>query len=278
MRWLVVFLPVCAFIYSGCKVNRAYTNGQEGLETTYRAKQITAQIDVFDAGYASGIHAAVNYSPINKLGVFYDVKAAKFQHQYHTLGLGYYLSSYKKYELLIPKSTTTSIDIGRHLDFYGGMSYGFTKDATVPLPPDYTLFPVINYSYDLNYWGKRYFLHIGGHVKSKFISFDAIVRKVWLDPDKIEIYGLGPNNYFDPALDFKPNGIRQYTEISFKMNFISYFKPFYVGFVMRAGNEGTFTSSAFSRSAVFIGVNSDIYHFFAKNGKKRTDLEYNYQE
>ena len=278
MRWMVIFLPVCVLIQTGCKLNRAYTNGQEGLETTYKAKQVTAQVDVFDAGMATGMHASINYSPLNKLGVFYDLKAAYFQHQYHTIGIGYYLSNYKKYELTVPKLSITNIEIGRHLDFYGGMSYGFTKDANVPLAPDYTSFPIINYSYDLNYFGRRYFLQMGGHVKSKFISFDGILRQVWLDPDKIEIYGLGPDNHFDPADDFLPNGRRSYTEFAFKMNFISYFKPFYLGFVMRSGKDGNFTTGAFSPSIVFLGINTDIYHFFSKNAKKRTDLEYNYQE
>ncbi|MBK9734472.1 MAG: hypothetical protein IPO92_05675 [Saprospiraceae bacterium] len=269
----IMYLMLCSSI--SCKIQKAYTNGQEGLETVHQKGQIRANADYFKFDESKGLHASINYSPIKNVGIFYDLKSAFIQHQYHTLALGYYLSNYKKLELIYPSISKPSIDIGRHFDFYGGMSYGYTKNSTISY---YDRNTFRNNQYELNYFGKRYFVQLGGHLKAEYIAFDFVWRQIWLDPDKIEIYGLGSNTGIDPVSSFSNSGYRSYSEISLKMNLFGHYKPFYVGMTTRFGNETQFTGSAFSSAMVFIGANMDIYHIFTKKGAKRQDLEYIYKE
>lgn len=263
---------------SGCTINRAYTNGQEGLETVYEKGQISAEIDIFGADGSGGLHGSVSYSPIKHLAVLYDHKSALLQHQYHSFAIGGYVSKYEKYEIIHPSISKPNIDIGRHLDFYTGMTYGYSNNSTIVISRDFSFFPVTTERFEISYAGKRFFTQIGGHVKAKFLSFDVALRRSWLDPDKIEIFGLGPGTDIDAVGSFTNPGYRAYTEFGLKMNFMGIYKPFYMGFSVRYGDETKFTSSVFSSRVVFVGVNKDIYHIFTKKGKKRTDLEYIYEE
>jgi hypothetical protein len=274
----IYFLSIAVTFNTGCKVNRAYTNGQEGLETVYEKGQVMGNADIFGADGSGGMHVSINYSPMKNLAVLYDHKSALFQHQHHTFAIGGFLADYKKYQLIHPSVSKTSIDIGRHLDFYTGMSYGYSKNSFIPLGTNFNVFPPITYDYEVSYWGKRYFAQVGGHVKAKYLGFDVTLRQLWLDPDRIEVFGLGPENNIDVLSSFTNPGYRSYTEFALKMNFMGMYKPFYIGFSLRYGKETEFTQSAFSSRVIFCGVNKDIYHIFTKKGKKRTDLEYIFEE
>ncbi|MBK8624455.1 MAG: hypothetical protein IPN86_02395 [Saprospiraceae bacterium] len=271
-------MSVAIFMNTGCKINKAYTNGQEGLETVYEKGQLNGEVDIFGADGAGGLHASANYSPIKNLAILYDHKSALLQHQYHTLAIGGYWSDYKKLDLVQASVSKPTIDIGRHLDFYTGMSYGYTKNSLIYVSTNTNVFPPLVYDYELTYHGKRYFAQLGGHVKAKYLGFDIVYRRVWLDPDKIEIFGLGPDNEIDALGSFTNPGYRPYSEFSLKMNFVGTYKPFYLGFSVRYGDDTQFTQSAFSSRVIFCGVNKEIYHLFTKKAPKRTDLEYIFEE
>lgn len=273
---MVFLILIYLMTSTGCTVNRAYTNGQEAIETVFEKGQILGQADLFSVsgnGGSGGVHAGIHYSPLQNVAAFYDIKTSLFDHQYHSLGIGYYLADYKKLELLNPSVSKSSIDIGRHLDFYGGLSYGISKNSSISAPSDPNVFPRIEYLYDLSYRGRRFFGQIGGHVKSKFIAFDATFRQVWMDPDKIEIFGLGPGVDVDPIASFTNPSYRSYSEFSFKMNMIGLYKPLYFGFTTRFGDETGFTRGAFASQTVFIGVNSEIYHVFTKKAPRKPNLD-----
>lgn len=272
------FLSFVVFLNAGCKINKAYTNGQEGLDTVYEKGQLTGAVDIFGADGSGGLHGSVNYSPIKNIALLYDHKSALLQHQYHSLAIGGYWSQYEKYDLIQASVSKPSIDIGRHLDFYTGMTYGYSKNSTITLNTNFNTFPPTTYDYELSYWGKRFFAQVGGHVKAKYLGFDIVFRRSWLDPDKIEIFGLGPGNNIDAVGSFTNPGYRAYTEFGLKMNFMGSYKPFYIGFSVRYGDETEFTSSAFASRVIFCGVNRDIYHVFTKKAPKRVDLEYIFEE
>ncbi len=268
----------CLFLLllmTNCKVNRAYTNGQEGLETVYKPKQIKAEIDHFGSPGTGGIHGDVSYSPLKNVAVLYDIKTGGTQHMYNTLALGFYKAYYKPYQLRKHVASQPTIDIGRHFDLYGGMSYGYTKGSIIP---ESQFFFGLNETYELNFWTKRYFLQGGAHFKGKYLGFDFVLRKLWLDVDKIELFGLLPDSDISPEDDFRNSSILPYTEFCFKINFVEYYKPIYMGFSRRFGDETNFTAGAFSGTTVFLGANLDIHLLFRRSAKNAEVLDYIYEE
>lgn len=262
-------------LFTNCKINRAYTNGQEGLETVYKAKQISVGADYFGSPGTGGIHADIAYSPINNLAVLYDLKTSGTQHMYHTVAVGFYSAKYQPYQLQKYVDGKKTIDIGRHLDMYAGMSYGYTKNSSIPQGNSFFNF---NENYDLNFQAKRYFIQAGAHFKAKYLGFDFVLRRLWLDVDKIEVFGLQPNSDIRPEEDFKDSSIRSYTEFSFKMNFVGNYKPIYIGVSRMYGNDTNFTFGAFSSSTAFIGANLDIHHLFKKKTLTSKTVDYIYEE
>jgi hypothetical protein len=278
---LLSILTVIIF-NSSCNVNRAYVNGQEGLETVYAKDQWIAQADFFGSGGTSGLHADAGYSPIKNIAVLYDTKMIGTQLQQHSLAAGVYLSDYTKFELSRPSVSKEFIDIGRHLDFYAGATYNFANNIFIELPffsggfPG-TISPTQQF-FEINYTGKRYFVQAGGHVKSKYLAFDATLRRLWLDPSQIETFGVGPNIDIDPVGDFAEKGFIGYTEFAFKMNFGGHYKPFYIGFSSRFGKETNFTNYILSPQIVFFGANVNLYHLFTKRAAAKKQVDYIYEE
>jgi hypothetical protein len=260
---------------SSCTINRAYTNGQEGLETVYKPKQIRAEVDYFGGPGIGAFHADVSYSPINKVAILYDVKSAGVKHMYHTLAVGLYTSNYKPYVLKQYVGNKTTIDIGRHFDLYGGMSYGFAKQVIIPEGNSFTNF---NDTYELNFYAKRYFIQGGAHFKSKDLGFDFVFRRLWVDVDKIELFGLLPDSNINPENDFRNSSILPYIEFGMKVNFVGNYKPLYIGFNKRFGDNTPFTASAFASSTAFIGANIDIHLLFKKSKASEEILDYKYEE
>lgn len=101
---------------------------------------------------------------------------------------------------------------------------------------------------------------------------------MWLDPSKIETFGVGPTVEIDPVNDFAEKGYRGYTEFAFKMNFGGHYKPFYLGFSSRFGEETNFTNYVFSPQIVFIGANVNLYHLFTKRAPAKKQVDYIYEE
>lgn len=263
-------------IITSCKVNRAYTNGQEGLETVYKPKQIIAEIDYFGSPGTGAIHADISYSPIKNVALLYDLKTSgSNQHMYNTLAIGLYSSRYRQYSLKQYVANKTTIDIGRHFDFYAGMSYGTTRESIIP--EEAFFFNFID-TYELNLSTKRYFIQGGAHFKTKDLGFDFVLRRLWLDIDKIELFGLLPDSNVKPEEDFKDSNILSYIEYSMKVNFVGNYKPIYMGFTKRFGKETAFTNGAFSSTTAFVGVNLDINLLFRKSSKSQEVLDYIYEE
>lgn len=270
--WYITILISMA----SCTVNSAYTLGQEGLETVHKPKQITAEIDYFGSRGTGAVHANISYSPIKNVAILYDLKTSgSTQHMYNTLALGLYTSRYKPYLLKNYVANKKSIDIGRHFDLYAGMSYGITKRSMIP---EESFFLNFNDTYELNLRAKRYFVQGGAHIKTKDLGFDFVIRKLWLDVDKIELFGLSPDTNINPEEDFKNSSILSYIEIGMKMNFVGNYKPIYIGFIRRIGNQTPFTLGAFASSTVFIGANLDIHLLFKKSNTSEDVLDYIYKE
>jgi hypothetical protein len=283
MKSINIFILFLAFIavvsHYSCNVNRAYLNGQEGLETVYAKEQWTAQVDYFVSGGTAGLHVDGSYSPLNRVAVLYDGKMIGSQLHQHSLAAGFYLSDYTPFELSRPSVSKEFIDIGRHLDFYAGVTRNFAQNVIIELPPLFSGgFTPTQQFFEVNYTGNRYFVQAGGHVKSKYLAFDATLRRIWIDPNKIETFGVGPTIEIDPVNDFAEKGYRAYTEFAFKMNFGGHYKPFYLGFSSRFGEETNFTNYVFSPQIVFLGANVNLYHLFTKKGPVKKQVDYIYEE
>jgi len=264
------------FSMASCTVNSAYTLGQEGLETVHKPKQITAEIDYFGSRGTGAVHANISYSPIKNVAILYDLKTSgSTQHLYNTIGVGLYTSRYKPYALKKYVANKTTIDIGRHFDLYAGMSYGITKRSIIP---EESFFFNFNDTYELNLRAKRYFVQGGAHFKSKDLGFDFVMRRLWLDVDKIELFGLSPDTNINPEEDFRNSSILSNIEIGMKINFVGYYKPIYIGLIRRFGDQTPFTLGAFSSSTVFIGANLDIHLLFKKSNTSEDVLDYIYKE
>lgn len=279
---IYILILLASISHYSCNVNKAYLNGQEGLETVHAKDQWMAQADLFGSGGTSGLHIDGSYSPLNRIAVLYDGKMIGSQLHQHSLAAGIYFSDYTAYELSRPSVSKEFIDIGRHLDFYVGATRNFAQNVIIELPffsggfPG-SAFPTQQF-FEVNYTGNRYFVQAGGHVKSKYLAFDATFRRLWIDPSKIETFGVGPTVEIDPVNDFAEKGYRAYTEFSFKMNFGGHYKPFYLGFSSRFGEETNFTSYVFSPQIVFLGANINLYHLFTKRAPAKKQVDYIYEE
>lgn len=278
----LLFLLMAVLGQYSCNVNRAYINGQEGLETVYAKDQWIAQADYFKSGSTSSLHVDASYSPLKRLAFLYDGKMMGTRLHQHSLAAGFYLSDYSPYELTHPSVSKEFIDIGRHLDFYIGATRSYANNVIIELQPFSSGFPGSitpnQQFFEINYTGNRYFVQAGGHVKSKYLAFDATLRRLWLDPSKIETFGVGPTVEIDPVNDFADKGYRAYTEFAFKMNFGGHYKPFYIGFSSRFGEETNFTRYVFSPQIVFVGANINLYHLFTKKGPVKKQVDYIYEE
>lgn len=238
-----------------------YGPGLEGMETVYEPKQFVAVGDLY--GSNGGFNGSVVYSPINRIGLLYDTKINFFKQQTHTAAIGIYFKDYEKVDFITKEGKTQTLDIGRHIDLYTGASYCYTNDATISVNTFFT-FPSVANDFMARWEGKRYFVNLGGHVKSKHVGFDLIFRQLWLETNKLSIIGLRPEFGLDPYGDFANNNIKRYNELAFKINFGGLSKPFFMGFCTLWGQHTAFTGFAFSNAYIFIGANQNIVQLFQK--------------
>lgn len=131
---IYILILLASISHYSCNVNKAYLNGQEGLETVHAKDQWMAQADLFGSGGTSGLHVDGSYSPLNRVAVLYDGKIIGSQLHQHSIAAGVYFSDYTSYELSRPSVSKEFIDIGRHLDFYAGATRNFANNVIVDLP------------------------------------------------------------------------------------------------------------------------------------------------
>ncbi len=254
---------LCAF--SSCSKNTLYIPGQEGLESVHKRQQLKGGADInYDNGNSCA-HLDISYSPIDNVGVFYDLKTSGLDYQYHTIGLGYYLAAYEKMDLREYTEKKKSIDVGYHFDFYGGASYCKSKDNTFFRSSSFSIAD----TYGINLYGKRFFGQIGYHLKKEFMSYDIVLRRSWLDIDKIQTFGLAVKDDFNPGKEIQDENVMSYTELSFKVNIGGVYKPLYIGLSRKFGlSNSNVINSTFDHVVGFVGINLDIQHAFGKKIKE----------
>jgi len=243
--------------------SQIYISGQEGIQSVYQFGQWHGQMNFSRLpSKANNIfQTSLSYSPWKNIGLLINYQTNGNSLNYFSSGFGYYFGKLIKFDLPKFRSGKPSIFLGNYFDFYVGSGLGVAKNQEFAIRSS---FNSNQKYYNISLNTKRHYIQAGWHKMAKYLSMTLILRKVWLDADKIVTTGLDSEGIKLVEGSFDQKKYLSFLETNIVFNFGGYYKPFVFGYVIKLNDYAYFDGKNAIQLYYFFGLNQEIFNYFRK--------------